>query len=309
MYAGPKYTKVRNDFLERRDIGAVDMVILIYLHGRKRSDGQPWDVNAEQIQKALNLGREAVRAAIRRLKADGWLTDHKAARDSLGRITRRKAQVISSRCGEVVAETAISSQVGTWNGKPVPGITSNGKPVPGVTDASQVSPGGNLERQTGSKSSNEGLSDKGQSNEERSSMNDDPWACDDLDQILQPFKVSEATDSGDLPESGAERDSSSFGFDNASFGSDSSSSSSEDHPANDPWAAAHPLTDEERERDEEFSRRQLELERQEGSYQPPASGVPEITGHEAHLEAEDGRFQRYVKFGEECERCYGSKSC
>jgi len=98
-----KYTKVRNDFLERKDLTAAEKLILIYLHGRMTRDGQPWEVNREQIAGTLGIGVSAVRNALAKLRQDGWLTDNtKPVRTPRG-IQRAKATPVESRRPEVIA--------------------------------------------------------------------------------------------------------------------------------------------------------------------------------------------------------------
>jgi hypothetical protein len=127
-YNGPKYTKVRNDFLERRDLSITQKIILVYLHGRMRSDGQPWEVSSDQIRQALNLGHDATDKALSGLKDGGWITDNRAAvRGKDGRIRRPRSTVIDLRRPEVVAITDVSA-----------GRTESGHPGDGFPD--RVSP-------------------------------------------------------------------------------------------------------------------------------------------------------------------------
>jgi hypothetical protein len=98
------YTKVQNDILERADLTPAEKLILIYLYGRKRKDGRPWEVNREQIWTALGIGQDTVKSAISSLKAKGWITDNRtAAQGPDGRWRRTKATVVESRRREVVA--------------------------------------------------------------------------------------------------------------------------------------------------------------------------------------------------------------
>ena len=171
VYDGPTYTKVRNDFLERRDLSAVEKLILAWLHGRFRSDGQPWDVNADQIRVALNLGYDATDKALSKLKAKGWLTDNRTDRDAEGH--RVKSVVIESRRGEVIAPDMA----------PIPGRESPTRDAPEVAtkepgresptwastsdDTEHESPGRETPigiSRSGKPDSNEGLSHEGQSN-------------------------------------------------------------------------------------------------------------------------------------------------
>jgi hypothetical protein len=102
------YTKIRNDFMERADLTPAEKLILIYLYGRKRSDGKPWEVNREQIWSALHIGQDTVKSAIAALKAKGYLTPNsEAIRGSDGRMRRPKSTVVESRRGEVVVLATI----------------------------------------------------------------------------------------------------------------------------------------------------------------------------------------------------------
>lgn len=121
-----KYTKVRNDFIERRDLSVTEKIILQYLYGRMRRDGQPWEVNSEQIRTALNLGRDATDKALSRLKTGGWLTDNrKAVRGNDGRIRREKSAVIESRRPEIVALDVSAGRTEHW--KPGDGFPGSNK--------------------------------------------------------------------------------------------------------------------------------------------------------------------------------------
>ena len=121
-----KYTKVRNDFLERRDLTVTQKIILIYLYGRMRRDGQPWQVDREQIWTALDLGQDATKTALRGLKADGWITDNRAAVCGPdGRWRRVSSTVIESRKSEIVAP---DSEVSTDGGFPTVGKPTVGNP-------------------------------------------------------------------------------------------------------------------------------------------------------------------------------------
>lgn len=110
-YDGPQYTKVRNDFMMRSDLSAVEKLILIYLHSRFRLDGEPWDVNADEIRIELHLGYDSTDKALSKLKAKAWLTDNRTFRDADGH--RVKSTVIQSRRGEVIApDMDVESLVG-----------------------------------------------------------------------------------------------------------------------------------------------------------------------------------------------------
>src|SRR5689334_7753760 len=81
-----KYTKVRNEFLERQDLTPVEKLILIYLHGRMTRDGKLWEINREQIADSLGMGVGSVKAALASLIDKGWTTDNrKAVRGADGR--------------------------------------------------------------------------------------------------------------------------------------------------------------------------------------------------------------------------------
>lgn len=106
-YNGPEYSRVRHDFWERRDLSAVEKLILQWLHSRFGVDGQPWEVNTHQIAEALNLGRDATERALSKLKDKEWLTDNRGdlglVRDkATGTISRDKSLVIESRRSEVI---------------------------------------------------------------------------------------------------------------------------------------------------------------------------------------------------------------
>jgi hypothetical protein len=98
-----KFTKVRNDFLERQDLTPDEKLILIYLHGRMRKGGRAWDIQRSQLQEALGLGQYTVRKALQHLRELGWITDNtKPYRDSSGRMRRAPATVVAGRKPEVV---------------------------------------------------------------------------------------------------------------------------------------------------------------------------------------------------------------
>ena len=116
------YTKVRNDFIERRDLTAVEKLILQYLHGRLGS----WEINPDQIRSALNLGHDATDKALSRLKRKGWLEGH--GRDERGYF--RRSTLVTSRRSEVIAPDVSAGQSVPGNpGREVPGgISRPGKP-------------------------------------------------------------------------------------------------------------------------------------------------------------------------------------
>jgi hypothetical protein len=102
-----KHTKVRNDFLERGELKPVDRLILIYLAGRRRKAGRPWEIQRSQIARALGLGESAVKASLERLRKQGWITDNtRPHRDERGRIRRHAATLVASRRAEVIAPDA-----------------------------------------------------------------------------------------------------------------------------------------------------------------------------------------------------------
>lgn len=177
-YDGPPYSKVRQDFWERRDLNAVEKLILQYLHSRRSANGEPWDVNADQIRIVLHLGYDATDKALAKLKDKGWLTDNRQpSRDDNGQMRREKSVVIESRRGEVI----------------VPDMAESGKPDteqpdtiehPGVSQGRTESGCPDLESPT--VMDNPPMED--------SSTGDDPW-----DVAIAKLKAKEAAGSVPCP--------------------------------------------------------------------------------------------------------------
>lgn len=174
-YDGPKYTKVRNDFLTAPGLKPVDKLVLLYL-GSKVGE---WDVNMRQISRDLGIGRHSADDALTRLRRAGWISRPGPARDDQGqwsthpgRLLNRDRVVVGDVTGTPLSGNVSAGRTGT----PVSGNNvSAGRTGTPLSD--RVSAGRTGTPETGTPEtgvsesgvSNKELSTKDSSNEERSS--------------------------------------------------------------------------------------------------------------------------------------------